>query len=127
MSDEKTLDFASMTNEELLETKKNLEKAYEKLCEDRARDLKEIDTKNFDPYTYFGGQKIEKIVKKYAELDDGFAFLMEELAAEFKRRQIPISDLEIIEDEKLSDEEYIVREIKESNRYKQNKKNNNEE
>ena len=77
---------------------------------------------NFDPYSFFGGRKIEKISKKYQEDDDGFAFLLEEVLKELKQRQISLLDLELDDvkqqNEKLSDEEYIIRELEKNKKFK---------
>jgi len=112
-----------MTNEDLIAFKRYIEKGYETMCGKRAEELAELSKDNdFDPYSFFGGRKIEKISKKYQEDDDGFAFLLEEVLKELKQRQISLLDLELDDvkqqNEKLSDEEYIIRELEKNKKFK---------
>ena len=122
---EKTLnvDFSEMTNDELIKFKKHIEEGYERLCEQRAKELAELSKdENFDPYSFWGSRKITKITDKYSKDDDGFEFLLEELLKEFEQRQISLLDLELRENienqELLSDEEYIASEIAKNNKFK---------
>lgn len=124
MSENLTVNFSEMTNEELIEYKNNIEKRYEILCDERAEELADLG-KDFDPYTFWGSKKIERIRKKYDDADDGFHFLMEELFKEIEKRQISLLDVEIEKEKEeiqnLSDEEYIIREIEKNKKYRQTK------
>lgn len=125
MSEEQlSVDFSEMTEEELIDFKKSLEERYKILCDERAKELASLG-EGFDHYTFLGSRKIEKILKKYQDDDDGFQYLMEELLKEMKQRQISLLDLEIENEkeevEKLSDEEYIMREIEKNKKYRQTK------
>ncbi len=93
---ELAVNLSDMTNEDLIAFKRYIEKGYEILCGKRAEELAGLSKDdNFDPYSFFGGRKIEKISKKYQEDDDGFAFLLEEVLKELEQRQISLLDLEI--------------------------------
>ena len=127
MSEELEFNFSEMTENELYDFKEKIEKAYEKMCNDRAKELKEIDSEDFDPFSFFGGKKIDAIAKKYAEFDDGFAFLMEELLREFQQRKIPLDEIDNLKYNDISDEEYIYREIEKTNKYKSENKNSDSE
>lgn len=117
---ELAVDLSEMTVDELLNFKENIEKGYAKLCDDRARDLAKLGD-DFDPYTVAGEKKIKKIIQKYQDQDDGFIFLLHDVLQELKQRQVSIEDIERKESEKLSDEEYIYREIKKTKQYKSSK------
>jgi len=124
--DELMINFSDMTNDELLQFKPVLEQMYQKMCNDRAEELKILsDDENFDPYSFAGSHKIGQIIKKYEEHDDGFSYLYEELLKEIEQRQISLLDVELKEnkdvDETLTDEQYIMREIKKTKDFKQNK------
>lgn len=123
MNNELDINLSEMSNEQLIEFKTHLEKGYDKLCEDRAKELKQFDTEEFDPFSFLGKKKVDNIVKKYAELDDGYTFLMEELLRELQQRQISLLDVETNNLEKLSDEDYIYRQIEKSEKFKQKNKN----
>ena len=104
------VDFSDMTDKELLDFKPILEEKYQKLCDDRASELAALSQdENFDPYSFGGSHKINQIVKKYQELDDGFSYLYEELLKELEQRRISLSDVELQSnkgiDQNLSDEE----------------------
>ena len=124
MSEELAVNFSEMTEEELIEFKKFLEERYQQLCNDRAKELADLGSE-FDPYSFQGSRKINKISQKYQEMDDGFRFLMEELLKEMKQRQISLLDLEIEEEkennERLSDEEYIIKELEKNKKFRQTK------
>ncbi len=116
-NEELNINFLEMSDDDLYALKKKLEQAYAKLCSDRALDLRRIDGDNFDPFTFMGKKKVEAITKRYAELDDGYMFLMEELLREFKRRQISLVDIEQSESLEISDEEYIAKAIEKNKEF----------
>ena len=122
MNDELMVDFSDMTEEELINFKENLESRYDVMCDERAKDLVALQTRDFDPFSTAGEKKIKSIIKKYEEFDDGFLFLMEELIKEMKQRQINLLDLEIEKENKqfesLSSEEYIRQELEKNKIYR---------
>lgn len=124
MSEELSVNFSEMTEIELIEFKRLIEQRYEVLCGDRAKELAALGA-DFDPYTFSGSRKIKNIVKKYQDADDGFRFLLEELLREMKQRNISLLDLEIGNDkeeiDKLSDQEYIMRELEKNRKYRKTK------
>lgn len=121
MNNDLIIDYSAMSKEELIEFKKVLEGKYALLCEQRAEELAAIATDDFDPYSSSGERKINKILKKYENDDDGFHYLYEQLLKEFEQRQISIVDLEIKESNSLSDEDYIAREVEKTKKFKSQK------
>ena len=122
---ELVVNFSDMSEKELIEFKTKLEKQYEKMCDERADELAELNILDFDPYSYGGGKQIKKIVDKYKDFDDGYSYLMEELLKEMHQRQISLLDIEIkdekIEAESMSDEEFIFRELQKNKQFKDKK------
>ena len=64
---ELVVNFSDMSEKELIEFKTKLEKQYEKMCDERADELAELNILDFDPYSYGGGKQIKKIVDKYKD------------------------------------------------------------
>ena len=124
MSEELMIKFSEMTDEELIAFKEDLEDKYEILCDRRAKDLADLGV-DFDPYTRSGERKINKIIMKYQDDEDGWTFLMEETLREMKKRQISLIDLEIektkSENEKLTDEQYISQELNKNKKFRNKK------
>ena len=101
------IDFSSMTISEIFNFKKKLEESYSKLCEDRAYDLKSIDHEDFDPYSKKGEKSINAIIKKYAEYDDGYNFLMEEIIRNLELRNVSVEEFKQNHNRELTNEQYI--------------------
>ena len=124
MSEELMIKFSEMTDEELIAFKEDLEDKYEILCDRRAKDFADLGV-DFDPYTRSGERKINKIIMKYQDDEDGWTFLMEETLREMKKRQISSIDLEIektkSENEKLTDEQYISQELNKNKKFRNKK------
>lgn len=59
---------------------------YGKVMDAYAEDIKAIETPNFDPYSFFGERKINKISKKYAPVVADIEILMEDIISELQKR-----------------------------------------
>ena len=81
------VNFAEMTDEELLDFRNQLLVQREMLNSDYVEELKERTRGDFDPYTRKGEKVIKKVIKKFADRDMGLSYLEELVAEEMKKRE----------------------------------------
>ena len=77
-----------MDNKEIIVFKNHLLMETSKINDSYADEIAEIATVNFDPDSYWGKKKIDKIAKKYAEQSSGIDYLIELVNIELGRRNM---------------------------------------
>ena len=80
------INFAELTDDELLDFRNQLLIQREMLNSDYVEELKERTRGDFDPYTRRGEKVIKKVLKKFEDRDMGLSYLEELLAEEMKKR-----------------------------------------
>ena len=120
---ELVVNFSEMEDDELFEFKKYIEEKYDQVCADNVVEYtKLIADENFDQYSFLGKRKVNKMIDRHQNEEDGFLFLMEELLKEIKQRRLVDDDYDLIIDTAdLTDEEFIERQMKISDDYKNKK------
>ena len=80
------VNFAELTDDELLDFRNQLLIQREMLNSDYVEELKNRTRGDFDPYTRKGEKTIKKILKKFEDRDLGLSYLEELVAEEWKKR-----------------------------------------
>lgn len=80
------INFAELTDDELLDFRNQLLIQREMLNSDYVEELRERTRGDFDPYTRRGEKVIKKVLKKFEDRDMGLSYLEELLAEELKKR-----------------------------------------
>ena len=80
------INFAELTDDELLDFRNQLLIQREMLNSDYVEELRERTRGDFDPYTRRGEKVIKKVLKKFEDRDMGLSYLEELLAEEMKKR-----------------------------------------
>ena len=86
MSEEK-INFADLTDEQLIDIRNKLEIEYGSYLDDCAAEVAELKTKqNVDLFTRSGERKMNKIIKKYVNMTDGLDLAIEKIEDELQKR-----------------------------------------
>ena len=80
------VNFAEMTDDELLDFRNQLLIQREMLSSDYVEELKNRTKGDFDPYSRRGEKVIKKVIKKFEDRDLGLSYLEELVADEWKKR-----------------------------------------
>lgn len=80
------VNFAEMTDDELLDFRNQLLIQREMLSSDYVEELKNRTKGDFDPYSRRGERVIKKVIKKFEDRDLGLSYLEELVAEEWKKR-----------------------------------------
>lgn len=80
------VNFAEMTDDELLDFRNQLLIQREMLSSDYVEELKNRTKGDFDPYSRRGEKVIKKVIKKFEDRDLGLSYLEELVAEEWKKR-----------------------------------------
>lgn len=84
-----TLNIINLSDEQLIELRNRLEFEHGKIAEEWSIELASFAKENFDPYSFWGKRKIEKLNKKYAPKTADILNLMEDIEKElFKRDRL---------------------------------------
>ena len=118
--------FANYSDKDLILIKNNLIVKYEDVQDAWSAELAKMWDDDFDQYSARGERLIKKLNKKYASQLADIEIVFEELKEELAKREIFISELEDItdnveedDDENVSDVEFVRREAKKTEQYKQ--------
>ena len=80
------VNFAEMTDDELLDFRNQLLIQREMLSSDYVEELKNRTKGDFDPYSRRGEKVIKKVIKKFEDRDLGLSYLEELVGEEWKKR-----------------------------------------
>lgn len=80
------VNFAEMTDDELLDFRNQLLIQREMLSSDYVEELKNRTKGDFDPYSRRGEKVIKKVIKKFEDRDLGLSYLEKLVAEEWKKR-----------------------------------------
>ena len=84
-----TLNIIDLSDEQLVELRNRLEYENGKIAEEGSIELASFAGENFDPYSFWGKRKIEKLNKRYAPKTAEILNLMEDIEKElFKRDRL---------------------------------------
>ncbi len=99
-------DIRAMSDKELVVFKNELLMEESKINEAYADEIAGIATVNFDPNSYWGEKKINKIAKKYAEQSSGIDYLLELVVSELSRRDL-VNDISGTRDSEQGVDEFL--------------------
>ena len=100
------VDIRAMTDKQLKVFRNELLMEQSKISNEYSDEIASIATVNFDPNSYWGEKKINKIAKKYADKISGVDYLVELVIAEMGRRNM-LNDQFGVADEDQSLEEFL--------------------
>lgn len=83
----KTLDPLEVTDEKMNYFSEELQKMREELLDAWANELKEIETEDFDPYSFFGKRKLKKLAQKHTPKIAEVDMLLDVIDDEMKKRE----------------------------------------
>lgn len=83
----KTLDPLEVTDEKMNYFSEELQKMREELLDAWANELKEIETEDFDPYSFFGERKLKKLAQKHTPKIAEVDMLLDVIDDEMKKRE----------------------------------------
>lgn len=83
----KKVNPALYEDDELINLRNMLEVEYGKVTDEWAEDFSDFVDEDFDPYTFMGERKIEKLNKKYTKMSSDIMVVIDLINEELSRRE----------------------------------------
>jgi hypothetical protein len=80
------INLVDYSDAELIKIRNLMDFEYGEVTEEWTRDLQALDTPNFDPYSFWGGKKLDKVTKKYAGVMADISLISERIENELEKR-----------------------------------------
>lgn len=125
MKKENNFSYAELTDDQLVELKNNLEVEYGKLIDEWGREVGYlVKEKNVDPYSRLGERKINKVIKKYADVSGPIKNIIEDIEFELAKRdnykfQQSFIGGKSYYDENMTEAEFFEKESLKTEKYRQ--------